>query len=211
MENYKAVTDLSGYVETELGPTAQSIHDGMSDAAATFDEPPVTMETLQANIEDLGKKWVAKAGGAYSATIAFNTSRAQIEADVSDLGGYVNTVAKGDESILILSNFPYYNTTRTADYSAPGAPTKLVMRQSDVSGSFTVRYRPSRRPSTNEVQTCEGNPAVESNWKTVGLFTSGKATVRNITPGTVIWVRVRTIGLQNVMGAWSDPAKLMVV
>jgi hypothetical protein len=29
--------------------------------------------------------------------------------------------------------------------------------------------------------------------------------------GTVIWVRVRTVGLKGVMGAWSDPAKLMVV
>ena len=123
----------------------------------------------------------------------------------------MNTVAKGDEAILILSNFPYYNTTRTPDYSAPGEPTNVVMRQGDVSGSFTVRYRPSRRPSANEVQTCTGDPGVEANWKTVGFFTSGKATVPNIPPGTSIWVRLRTIGLLNVMGAWSDPAKLMVV
>jgi hypothetical protein len=27
----------------------------------------------------------------------------------------------------------------------------------------------------------------------------------------IIWVRVRTVGLKGVMGAWSDPAKLMVV
>jgi hypothetical protein len=31
------------------------------------------------------------------------------------------------------------------------------------------------------------------------------------TPGTIIWVRARTCGLKGVMGAWSDPAKLMVV
>jgi hypothetical protein len=30
-------------------------------------------------------------------------------------------------------------------------------------------------------------------------------------PGTVIWVRVRTVGLKGVMGTWSDPAKIMVV
>jgi hypothetical protein len=27
----------------------------------------------------------------------------------------------------------------------------------------------------------------------------------------IIWVRVRTGGLRGVMGAWSDPAKIMVV
>jgi hypothetical protein len=32
-----------------------------------------------------------------------------------------------------------------------------------------------------------------------------------ITPGTNVWLRVRTAGLKGVMGAWSDPAKMMVV
>jgi len=30
-------------------------------------------------------------------------------------------------------------------------------------------------------------------------------------PGIVIWLRVRAVGLKGVMGAWCDPAKLMVV
>jgi hypothetical protein len=35
--------------------------------------------------------------------------------------------------------------------------------------------------------------------------------ISGITPGTVLWIRVRTAGLKGVMGAWSDPAKIMVV
>jgi hypothetical protein len=27
----------------------------------------------------------------------------------------------------------------------------------------------------------------------------------------VVWVRVRTVGLRGVMGAWSDPAQLRVL
>ena len=49
------------------------------------------------------------------------------------------------------------------------------------------------------------------NWKPAGMFSGGKANLSGFTPGTVIWVRVRTVGLKGVMGAWSDPAKLMVV
>jgi hypothetical protein len=41
--------------------------------------------------------------------------------------------------------------------------------------------------------------------------TPGKANLGGFTPGTVIWVRVRTVGLKGVMGAWSGPAKLIVV
>jgi hypothetical protein len=35
--------------------------------------------------------------------------------------------------------------------------------------------------------------------------------VSGIVPGTTVWVRVRTTGLKGVMGAWSDPAKIIVV
>jgi len=43
------------------------------------------------------------------------------------------------------------------------------------------------------------------------MFSGGKATQSGFTPGTVIWEPVRTVGLKGVMGAWSDPASLMVV
>ncbi len=35
--------------------------------------------------------------------------------------------------------------------------------------------------------------------------------VGGIAPGTTVWVRVRTCGTGGVMGAWSDPAKIVVV
>ena len=74
-----------------------------------------------------------------------------------------------------------------------------------------ARYKPSRARSMNQVQTCTGDPNVEANWHDAGFFGGGKATLSGLTPGTTVWVRIRTIGLRNVMGAWSDPAKIMVV
>ena len=32
-----------------------------------------------------------------------------------------------------------------------------------------------------------------------------------LTPGLLLWVRVRTVGLKGVMGAWSDPAQIRVL
>jgi hypothetical protein len=63
----------------------------------------------------------------------------------------------------------------------------------------------------NEVQRCEGDPNTEANWHTVGMFSGGRALIPGVTPGTTIWVRVRTIGLKNVMGTWSESGKIMVV
>ncbi len=44
-----------------------------------------------------------------------------------------------------------------------------------------------------------------------GLFSGGTALLTGFTPGTTVWVRVRTAGIKGVMGAWSDPAKIMVI
>jgi hypothetical protein len=76
-----------------------------------------------------------------------------------------------------------------------------------MSGEAEARFRPKRRRSPSEVQKCEGDPGVEANWVTVGIFTGGKANLRGIIPGTTIWVRARTIGLRNVMGAWERHGK----
>ena len=42
------------------------------------------------------------------------------------------------------------------------------------------------------------------------MFSGGKATVGGFAPGTIPWVRVRTIGPGGVNGAWSDPARIVV-
>jgi hypothetical protein len=108
-----------------------------------------------------------------------------LEEGLAGIGGCVNTVAKGDLQIILSTAFPYYETNNTPDYSAPAAPTNLVLRQGDSSGEAVARFRPIRRKSMNELQTCTGDPNVETNWKTVGLF-SGKATLTAIVPGTTI-------------------------
>jgi hypothetical protein len=52
---------------------------------------------------------------------------------------------------------------------------------------------------------------VEANWHTKGMFQGGRAEMSGFTPGVIVWVRVRTVGLKGVMGAWSDPAQIRVM
>jgi hypothetical protein len=81
----------------------------------------------------------------------------------------------------------------------------------DLSGSFISRCEPSRARSMNEIEICTADPNGEANRHVAGTFSGGKATITGLTPGSTAWVRIRTLGLQNVKGAWSDPAKIMVV
>jgi len=91
--------------------------------------------------------------------IAFEVERVNLEGALGDDGAYVNIVAKGDAMIVSKSGYPTYETGAAPDYSAPGAPTNVVLRQDMLSGAFVARFHPARRRSINEAQTCIGDPA----------------------------------------------------
>ncbi len=74
-----------------------------------------------------------------------------------------------------------------------------------------ARYKPERPGSTNEVQTNITAPLSDDGWTTKGMFKGGRAELGGFTPGVVVWIRVRTVGLKGVMGAWSDPAQIRVL
>jgi hypothetical protein len=183
----------------------------MAAAPATFDKAPISMADFQVDITTCDDAYTKKASRSTADINAFNVAREVLESDCSQLASYVNTIAQGDDTIIIASGFPYYQTNNTPDYSAPGAPGNVTVRQGDVSGEVVVRYRPKRSPSMNEVQTCIGDPTVEANWKSYGMFSGGKAVLDGFTPATTIFVRVRTAGLRGVMGDWSNAMKLIVV
>ena len=207
----KAIIDFSGYTGPQLTPVAQMIHDEMTTNATIFDTPPITMADLLTTITAFETALMKKASGAYADTVAFNIARHELESALNDLGNYVNTVASGDPMLVEKSGFPSYDTTtHTVDPNPPAAPENLRLRQGDLSGTLVARYRPERERSMNELQTNLGDPNTAADWHPAGMFSGGKATLGGFTPGANVWVRVRTCGLRGVMGAWSDPAKLMV-
>lgn len=211
MNNTKAIIDFSPYTAAELGPIAQNIHDEMTAHAATFAAPPVTMTALQTLITTYDETLVDRASRASAAVLAFNQARAALEQGLGTLGNYVNSVANGDPMIVGESGFPSYQTGHAADTSPPEAPADLRLRHGDVNGTIRARYKPDRPNSTNEVQINTGDPNNAADWRTAGIFQGGRADLTGLTPGVVVWVRVRTVGRKGVMGAWSDPAQIRVL
>ena len=210
--NYtKAIIDFSSYSAAELGPVAQHIHDELVANVAVFATPTVTMAALATLIATYNAKLSARESRATADVIAFNTAREAVEVALGRLGSYVNEIAQGDPMTVEQSGFPGYVTSRSADTSAPAAPENLRLRHGDVSGSILARYKAARQPSTNEVQKNAGNPNTEADWVAAGIFQGQKAEVSGLTPGTKVWIRVRTTGLRGVMGAWSDAAQIMVI
>src|SRR5947208_3148517 len=208
----KAITDFSGYPGAELLPVAQTIHNQLVANATVFPGLPTSTADLDALIVTFEQAQAKKSSKATADFLAFELARLNLETALGDNGGYVNIVAKGDATIVSQSGHPSYETTgKTPDYGPPAAPSNVVLRHGVISGSCVARYTPTRGRSVNEAQVCTADPTVEANWKSVGIFNGGKATLIGLDPGTTVWTRFRTVGLRNVMGAWSDPAKIMVV
>ncbi len=211
MSTVKAITDFSRYLAADLAPAAGRIHAKMSENAAIFPAPPMAMAAFGALVEDYKAKYAARQGRATADVLAFKIARKALAAALCRLGAYVNTVAEGDPAVVERSGFPSYSTARTPDLSAPTAPLNLRLKHAGPIGSIVARYKAARRPSMNEVQVCMGDPNDESQWRTVGIFQGQKVTLTGLTPGAIVWVRVRTAGLRGKMGNWSDPAEIRVL
>ncbi|MEO6750943.1 MAG: hypothetical protein ABIP85_04120 [Chthoniobacteraceae bacterium] len=213
----KATIDFTSYTAPELIPVAQTIHDQMAVNAASFPSPSPTVAALLTDLTTYQQKLAARASNATADVLAFQAARAVLEGALHDLGIYVNFIAKGDAATVQKSGYPSYSTgTGTGTGTVPGpstipaAPADLKLRLGALSGSIIARFKPDRPSSFNVAWTTTGNPTEEAGWHAASQGTGGKITISGLTPATILWVRVATVGAGGQLGAWSDPAKIVV-
>lgn len=209
----KAIIDFGSYSAPELTPDAQTIHDKMLANAATFEDPAVPMPAFATLIFTYGQKLSARASNASVDVLAFQTARTALEGALRELGIYVNYIAKGDAAIVEKSGFPSYTVGSGASPGPspiPAAPQNVKLRNGDLPSSVIARHKPDRQNSFNVAQIHSGNPNDEAGWKTAAQGTGSKITISGLTPGTILWVRIATVGPGGQLGAWSDPAKIVV-
>lgn len=209
--NTKAVISFSVTKNARLSILAQSIHNSLAKNAATFGTLPVDLATLSALIQEYDTYLRAKIDRSIRANVLFQEVRRKLEAALSKLGNHVNNVANGSATIVEQSGFPSYTTHRTRSSGPPPAPQKLRLKHGHVSGEIIARYQPGRRPSMNEVELSTDSPADETVWRRIGTFSAGRAVLSGLTPGELVWVRVRTLGIKNTHSDWSNPAQIRVL
>jgi hypothetical protein len=207
----KAVIDYNEYRDSELGSLANIGHDTMTANAATFVNPPVTFATFLTQITAYSAAYEAKASRASADILAFNTARDTLEETLNAMGNFVNSLAKGDATIVSLSGLPNFVVDNTPNESPPEAPETIAIKHGVLPGTVLYRFKADRRPSGNEVQKCLGDPNKEADWQAAGLFRGGRVALSGLPPGQIVWFRARTMGLKGVMGAWSDPVQIRIL
>ena len=209
----KAIIEFGSYTAAELTPVAQTIHDKMTANAATFATPSVSMAALATLLGTYSQKLAARASNANADVLAFHAARAALEGGLHDLGIYVTFIAKGDAALVEKSGFPSYTLGAGASpgpSTIPAAPTGVKLRLGDLPNSVIARFKPDRLNSFNVAQINTGDPNNEAGWHTASQGTGSKITIHNLTPATILWVRIATVGPGGQLGAWSDPAKIVV-
>lgn len=128
------------------------------------------------------------------------------------LAPYLEMLAQGDTDILASTGYDLRKEPQRGQNSGIlPAPSGLRVVHGPLSGSLEVRIDRLPGAGSYEVQTTQGDPMLEANWKhALTSTTSTHIGLENLNPGQTYWVRVRGVG-SGGNGVWTEAVSVIVV
>ncbi|MFM8332019.1 MAG: fibronectin type III domain-containing protein [Candidatus Methylumidiphilus sp.] len=141
-----------------------------------------------------------------------NAARQALVDLFGQLAPYLEMIAQGDTDILSSTGYDLRRDIQRGQNSGIlPAPTGLRVSHGQRSGTLEVRVDRLTGAGSYEVQTAQGDPTVEANWKhTLTSTTSSRILLENLTPAQTYWVRVRGVG-SGGNGVWAEAVSVIVV
>ena len=91
-----------------------------------------------------------------------------------------------------------------------GTPGNLVVKHTGDSGAIVIGYSKVKFAGSYEIQVCEGDPAVEANWRTIGQYRNCRVELKGFDPGKRLYIRVRCHGTGEP-GPYTQPVSIIVI
>lgn len=185
-------------------------------ANPAFPEPwPASVPSLAQLNTDLAAYEAAlgaAAAGDRNRIIDRKAARQVLQTDLALVAPYLQAACKADPTVLGTTGYPLRkHTVRSTVFEPPAAPANFTIARGPVSGTLSVSCSRMSGVGSYEAQIATGDPTVETNWSSAGLFkNSQRMTLQGLTPGKSCSVRLRAIGTAGP-GAWTLPASLIVV
>ncbi len=141
-----------------------------------------------------------------------NKSRLALTELLKRLPAYLEFIAQGDTAILATTGYDQRkNTAYISANDILAAPSDFKVIHGIKKGSLNIHIAALNDAGSYEVQTAEGDPTIEANWKhALSSLSSSKILIENLTPTLAYWIRIRGIG-RNGSGAWAEPISIIVV
>lgn len=140
-----------------------------------------------------------------------NSARQMLTELFKRLVPYLELVAQGDTHILATTGYGLRkDIVRGANSDTLPAPADFRVAHGVKSGTLDIHIARLPGAGSYEVQTAQGDPAIEDNWHhALSSITSAHILLEGLTSTQVYWVRVRGIGSSGA-GVWTEPMSLIV-
>lgn len=181
------------------------VTDSMTNNAA-FPEPDPAIPDVIALNTAFQKAVVAMEDGGKRRTVKKNEAREALLDALRSLATWVQGHCDNNLAILLSSGFDARKAPERAGILP--APQFLTLTNTAISGEVSTRAGSVENARSFELQSCT-DPANDPDWQHLGTFSSTRATIGGLTPGKIVWMRLRAIGSAGP-GAWSEPASVMV-
>lgn len=127
---------------------------------------------------------------------------------ITSLGSYVENITDGN-AVKIQSAGMSVKSVPSA-YGVLAQVGNLAVTAGDDDGVLDLTWNPVRGRTSYEVQVCP-DPITPANWRSGTPCSRSRKTIRGLTSGQRMWVRVRAIApKEENHGAWSNPAVKIV-
>jgi hypothetical protein len=171
-----------------------------------FPAPAPTLAAIGALLATLQTALIMPKGSARQSAI--DAARPPLEAAMQQLAGNLEATANGNLAMLGTSGFQLHKESAQTD-RAPDAPQNVRLRNMEASGDVQFVFAASGRAKSYQIQTTDD--PVNGVWKNYDpVSSSRKVVVHGLPRAKDVWGRVRALGPNNTMSAWSDPATTLV-
>lgn len=207
--------NLKGLSPALVLQRSEEFKTGVNSNPSVFTTPDPTVVALTALITDARTKTTAADAAvktAHDAIVARDLSLAALVQADNSLGAYVQKIANASANPAATVALANMNTKATpTKYGQLGQVQHLAVSIGDVAGSLDLVWDPMAGRSNYEIQMCTGDPTVDANWKFLKSCTSSRKTLRGLTSGTQVWLRVRAVAPDDAnSGDWSSPVAKFV-
>jgi hypothetical protein len=201
----KVKLDLKNLKPDETIALANTIKTAMT-GNANFTAPNPTLTALGTLITTAETKLSAAHAARVALDLAMDerdAATAALRAGLTQEAAYVENITGGDRAKIESAGMGV-----RGDGARLGGPTQvlnLVVAEGDREGALAVDWERLRGVKSYEVQT-SADPITATSWSFKMSASKSSATLKGLTSGSRVWVRVRAIGAENATGPWSDPA-----
>ena len=201
-ENGKVIVDITKETDGDAILKTETVVDKMGDNAATFTNPTVALDQMTTDKDDLVAKSILAQNGGVEEIRAKNVAREIVNSNYRSDGNYVNSVAKGNKDIALLSG---YEIAKTATKPIP-EDFELVNASPQ-----TILVYCRQRPKGLIVKMLQYSydTSLPNGWNSGGVTRKAKKLIKNLTSGERVWVRLAVVTDEDTI-VYCDPISIIV-